>query len=86
MGDYTDQDRERSQKTLTLVEQSIKQNDERHDDVKAMLEKHEDRFEKCEEKLDKNKTAITRVLAIGTFIVLPITAAFSAFGKNLFGN
>lgn len=77
MTEYTDQDRERSQKTLTLVEQSIKQNDERHADVKKILEKHAD-------KIDKNKTMITRVMAIGAFIVAPITAALAALGRNFF--
>jgi len=78
MSEYTDQDRERSQKTLTLVEQSIKQNDERHDDVKKILEKHE-------VKIDRNKTMITKVLAIGTFVVIPVTAALTAFGKKFIG-
>ena len=78
MGDYKDSDRERSQKTLTLVEQSIKQNDERHADVKKILEKHE-------KEIDRNKTMITKVMAIGSFIVIPITAALTMFGKKFIG-
>jgi len=78
MSEYTDKDRERSQKTLTLVEQSIKQNDERHADVKKILEKHE-------KEIDKNKVMITKVMAIGTFIVIPVTAALTAFGKRIIG-
>ena len=85
MGDYTDQDRERSQKTLTLVEQSIKQNDERHDDIKDMLKKHENKFEKQGEKIQANKTMITKVAAINTLIAVPIIAALAAFGKKIIG-
>lgn len=85
MGDYKDSDRERSQKTLTLVEQSIKQNDERNDDVKAMLKKHDERFEKQDEKIQSNKTMITKVAAINTLIAIPIIAALAAFGKKIIG-
>ena len=84
MGDYTDQDRERSQLTLTLVEQSIKQNDERHVDVKKILEKHDKKFDKHEEKIQKNRNLLTKVMAIGTFIIAPITAFLAMFGKSFF--
>jgi len=85
MSEYKDSDRERSQKTLTLVEQSIKQNDERHDDVKSMLKKHDERFEKQDEKIQSNKTMITKVAAINTLIAVPIIAALAAFGKKIIG-
>ena len=78
MSEYTDSDRERSQKTYTLLEQSIKLNDERHSDIKTMLKIHEDR-------INKNQTMITKVMAIGSFIIIPITAALTAFGRKFFG-
>ena len=78
MGDYTDQDRERSQRTLTLLEQHIKLSDERHSDIKDILKIHES-------KIAKNQTMITKVMAIGSFIIIPITAALTAFGKKLIG-
>jgi len=78
MSEYTDQDRERSQKTLTLVETSIKLNDERHADIKNMLKIHEDR-------INKNQVMITKVMAIGSFVIIPVTAALTAFGKKLIG-
>jgi len=84
MGDYKDSDRERSQKTLTLVEQSIKVNDERHDDIKSMLKKHDDRLDKQDEKIQSNKTMLTKVMAIGTFIIAPITGFLAAFGRSFF--
>lgn len=78
MSEYTDQDRERSQKTLTLLEGHIKISDERHVDVKQILDKHEI-------KITKNYTMITKVMAVGYFIIIPITAALTAFGKKFTG-
>jgi len=78
MSEYTDQDRERSQKTLTLVEQSIKQNDERHADIKDILKIHA-------KKIENNKTMITKVMAVGGIITIPMIAALTAFGKKLIG-
>ena len=78
MSEYTDQDRERSQKTYTLLEQSIKLNDERHSDIKNMLKIHE-------EKINRNQVMITKVMTIGSFVIIPITAALTAFGRKFFG-
>ena len=48
MSEFTDQDRERAQKTLTLVEQQGIINDERHDHVLGVLKDHEVRIRKSE--------------------------------------
>jgi len=85
MGDYTNQDRERSQKTLTLVEQSIKQNDERHSDIKDMLKVHAEKIESNTDKIQNNRTMITRVMSVGGIITIPLIAALTAFGKKLIG-
>lgn len=45
---FTSQDRERAQKTLTLIEQHVKVSDERHDDVREILQDHENRIRKGE--------------------------------------
>ena len=79
MGDYTDADRERSQKSITLLEQHIKLSDERHDDIKDMLKIHG-------EKITNNERLITKVITIGSFVIIPITAALTAFGKKMIGN
>jgi len=75
MGDYTDQDRERSQKSVTLLEQHIKLSDERHSDVKDLLKKHDQR-------ISNNEKLTTKVMAIGSFVIIPVTAALTAFGKK----
>lgn len=48
MGEFTDKDRERSQKTLTLLEQHVKLSDERHIEVKRLIEDHEQRLRRSE--------------------------------------
>jgi len=85
MSEYTDQDRERSQKTYTLVEESIKQNDERHSDIKDILKIHAEKIEDNTEKIQGNKNMLIRVTAIGGIITIPVIAALTAFGKKLIG-
>lgn len=79
MGDYTDQDRERSQKSITLIEQSIKQNDERYDRIENILEKHD-------ERIGKNQDMISRIMTVGGIVAIPVTAALAALGKKFIGN
>ena len=79
MGDYTDQDRERSQKSITLLEQSIKQNDERYDRIENILEKHD-------ERIGKNQDMISRIMTVGGIVAIPVTAALAALGKKFIGN
>lgn len=79
MGDYTDADRERSQKSITLIEQSIKQNDERYDRIENILERHD-------ERIGKNQDMISRIMTVGGIIAIPITAALAALGKKFIGN
>ena len=82
MGDYTDQDRERSQETFTMLKDNIKLNDERYDRVGKILEKYEDKFEKQQEKISSNKTRITQVMAVVTFI--PGVTGLAVLLKKLF--
>ena len=79
MGDYTVQDRERSQETHIMLKEHIKHNDERIADIKDMLKIHSKR-------IANNERLITKVLAIGSFIIIPVTAALTAFGKKMIGN
>ncbi len=86
MGDYTDQDRERSQKSVTLLEQHIKLSDERNklsdkrnDSIDILLAKHD-------ERIGNNKTTITRIIAVGGIFAIPVTAALAALGKKFIGN
>lgn len=85
MGDYTDQDRERSQKTLTLVEQSIKLNDERYDRVGAILEKYEEKFDKHDKRININKATIAKVTTIGAIVLTPVTITVAALVKKFIG-
>ena len=78
MGDFTSQDRERSQKTITLLEQHIKLSDERHVDLKETLKTHNKR-------IAKNETMITKVMTVGSFVIIPLTAGLTAFGRKFFG-
>lgn len=55
MSEFTDSDRERAQKTLTLVEQQGKLGDERHElareehqEFKKQFIQHDERIRKCE--------------------------------------
>lgn len=62
MSEFTDRDRERAQKTLTLVEQQGKINDERHD---LMLEQHQefkDKFIDHEKRIRKGEGFRARVI------------------------
>lgn len=79
MGDYTDKDRERSQTTFIMLEEHIKHNDERIADIKDILKVHG-------KKIDTNEKLITKVLTIGSIVIIPITAALTAFGKKFIGN
>ncbi len=85
MSEYKDSDRERSQKTLTLVEQSIKQNDERYDRVGAILEKYEDKFDQHDKRINLNKAKIAKVMTIGTIVLTPVTIAVATLVKKFIG-
>lgn len=68
MSEFTDRDRERAQKTLTLVEQQGKINDERHD---LMLEQHQEfknKFIQHDKRISKGEGFRNRLigLAIGS--------------------
>jgi len=39
-----------------------------------------------EVRIAKNERLITKVMTIGSFVIIPITAALTAFGKKLIGN
>ena len=75
MGDYTDQDRERSKETHTMLKEHIKHNDERIADIKDVLKIHGKR-------IHTNEKLITKVLTIGSIIIIPVTAALTAFGRK----
>lgn len=85
MTEYTDQDRERSQKTLTLVEQSIKQNDERYDRVGAVLERYEDKFEKHDKRINVNKAMVARTMTIGGIVLMPLSVAVVTLIRKFIG-
>ena len=84
MSEYTDSDRERSQKTYTLLEQSIKQNDERHNDIKTILKKHEENFDKHDKRININKATIAKVMTIGGIVLTPVTIAVATLVKKFF--
>ena len=75
MGDYTDQDRERSQATHTMLQDHIKHNDERIADIKDILKIHGKRIR-------TNEKLITKVMTIGSLVIIPVTAALTAFGRK----
>jgi len=78
MGDFTEQDRERAQKTITLLESHIKQSDERHRETKTILEDHEHRIR-------KNESIVARVAVLSSFVGASITAAATAAIKKIGG-
>jgi len=82
MGDYTDQDRERSQKSVTLLEQHIKLSDERHGDFKKMLEIHDKKISDTEKKVIDNEKAMVKVMTIYSVFAIPAIAALAAFGRK----
>ena len=86
MNDYTDQDRERSQETHTMLKDHIKLTDERND----LNEKRKDKIDilltKHDERISKNQTTITRIMAVGGIFAIPVTAALAALGKKFIGN
>lgn len=55
MGEFTNNDRERAQKTLTLLEQHIKQSDERHTETKAVLSRHDERIDEHDKRIGKGE-------------------------------
>lgn len=67
MSEFTPQDRERAQKTLTLLEGHIKLSDERHEESKKITLDHEKR-------LRKNEGMIAKVSVVTGFISAGITA------------
>ena len=79
MSEYTDQDRERSQETHTMLKEHIKHNDERIADIKDVLKIHG-------KKIHTNEKLITKVITIGSVIIIPVTAALTALGKKFIGN
>ena len=79
MSEYTDQDRERSQETHTMLKEHIKHNDERIADIKDVLKIHG-------KKINTNEKLITKVITIGSVIIIPVTAALTALGKKFVGN
>ena len=76
MGDYTDQDRERSQETHTMLKEHIKHNDERIADIKDVLKIHGKR-------IHTNEKLITKVLTIGSIIIITVTASLTAFVRKV---
>lgn len=82
MGDYTDQDRERSQKSVTLLEQHIKLSDERHGDIKTMLKIHDKKISDSEKKIVNNEKAMVKVMTIYSVVAIPVIAALAAFGRK----
>ena len=86
MGDYTDQDRERSQETHTMLRDHIKLSDERNE----LNEKRKDKIDvlltKHDERISNNQTIITRIMTVGGIVAIPVTAALAALGKKFIGN
>lgn len=56
MTDFTDQDRERAQKTLTLLEQHVKLSDERHAETRSLISDHNKKFKDHERRLSRGET------------------------------
>lgn len=85
MSTYTDKDRERSQKNTTLLEQSMKQNDERHADIKEILKIHETKISDNEKKIVDNEKSMIKVMTIYSVVAIPVVSALAAFGKKFLG-
>ena len=55
MTDFTDKDRERAQKTLTLLEQHVKLSDERHNETRKLIANHHEKFENHERRIGRGE-------------------------------
>lgn len=78
MSEFTSKDRERSQKTLTLLEAHIKLSDERHVEIKKLIDDHEARIRNTETTAIKNAV-------IACFTGSGITAALVMVVRSLWG-
>lgn len=68
MSQFTDSDRERAQKTLTLVEQQGKLNDERYEIIREQHQEFKDKFIQHDERISKGEGFRNRLigLAVGS--------------------
>lgn len=68
MSEFTDSDRERAQKTLTLVEQQGKLNDERYDIIREQHQEFRDKFINHDARISKGEGFRNRLigLAVGS--------------------
>ena len=71
MSQFTDSDRERAQKTLTLVEQQGKLNDERYDIMREQHQEFKDKFIQHDERISKGEGFRNRLigLAVGAGVL-----------------
>ena len=78
MSQFTDSDRERAQKTLTLVEQQGKLNDERYDIMREQHQEFKDKFIQHDERISKGEGFRNRLigLAIGSGLLSAGAAEF----------
>ena len=83
MSEFTPQDRERAQKTLTALEGLVKVTDERHEDMQKQHQEFKDKFEKYEKRLEKCEGFRNRIY--GYVIAVGAGAVATAEGiKTLF--
>lgn len=82
MGEYTDQDRKRSQETHIMLREHIKHNDERIADIKDMLKIHDKKISSTENKVANNEKAMVKVMTIYSVVAIPVIAALAALGRK----
>lgn len=83
MSEFTPQDRERAQKTLTALNGLVKVTDERHEDMKEQHQEFKERFGRYEQRLAKFEGFRNRIY--GYVIAVGAGAVATAEGiKTLF--
>lgn len=83
MSEFTDKDRERAQKTLTLLKHHVKLSDERHQETKKILDKHDTQFEKHDKRIKASETFRAWILgAMGFGTLGGIGTAFKFWDKG----